>query len=52
MTTYFENLTVQLYVLYILKMHVSRMFYAIRSIFLLLLFFFLGIILDYKNLKF
>ena len=51
MTTNFENLTVELHFLYVLNTHVkfsiSWILFTIRSINL-----FLGIILDYKKLKF
>ena len=51
MTTYFENLTIGLHVLYILNTHVkirvNWMLFTISSINL-----FLYIILNYKNLKF
>ena len=51
MTTYFENLTIELHVLYILNTHVkflvNWMLFTISSINL-----FLYIILNYKNLKF
>ena len=51
MTTFFENLTIELHVLYILNTHVkflvNWMLFTISSINL-----FLYIILNYKNLKF
>jgi len=51
MTTYFENLIIELHVLYILKthvkIHVNWILFTIRSIT-----YFLCIILNYKNLKF
>ena len=50
MTTYFENLTIELYVFYVLKTHVkfhdNRMLFTIWSIT-----YFLRIILNYKNSK-
>ena len=49
--TFFENLTVELYVLYVLityvKFHANRILYIIQS-----LIFFLCIILYFKNSKF
>ena len=51
MTTYFENLIIELHVLYVLrthvKIHVNWILFTIRSIT-----YFLCIILNYKNLKF
>ena len=51
MTTYFENLIVELHALYVFNTHVkfrdNRMLFIIQSINL-----FLFIILEYKNLKF
>ena len=51
MTTYFENLIIELHVLYVLrtyvKIHVNWILFIIRSIT-----YFLCIILNYKNLKF
>ena len=52
MTTYFENLTVELYVFYVLKtrvkFHINQMLFTIWSINFIL---FLCTILDYKTLK-
>ena len=51
MTIYFENLIIELHVLYVLrtyvKIHVNWILFIIRSIT-----YFLCIILNYKNLKF
>ena len=51
MTTYFENLIIELHVLYVrrthVKIHVNWILFTIRSIT-----YFLCIILNYKNLKF
>ena len=51
MTIYFENLIIELHVLYVLrthvKIHVNWILFIIRSVT-----YFLCIILNYKNLKF